>query len=269
MLSIIIPVGPGRDARTALQSLHDAGLGEADEILVVCDGHKLGALSAIGGKVPKMLETGTARGANVARNMGVNAASNPILCFLDDDDAYTPDTLNRIATEARTLPDISCWSLGWAFRSGRTSHSGRRPAILRESHICKRNRAGGCSSMVVRKTTFQAAGGFDEQMPSMQDWDLWLRLVRLTPIKTIAGPHVLYNDLPGNRISTNLAARVSGFERLLSKNAAHWPPGVIALHEARLAYWRYRAGQGNRLNILRPRAPMASIYYGLKSLLKS
>src|SRR5262249_16809364 len=50
------------------------------------------------------------------------------------------------------------------------------------------------SSVVVRRTCLEAAGGFDETLPvfGCEDWDLWLGVARLAPVAAIGAPLTSY-----------------------------------------------------------------------------
>jgi glycosyltransferase involved in cell wall biosynthesis len=262
MFSIIIPVGPGRDARPALTSLAGAGLGAGDEVIVVGDGH-LPPIDAGFAALPlRTLATPARAGANAARNHGARAARNGVLCFLDDDDQYAPGWRARLAAIVAADPACGAWSLGWRIQSGRRQRFARRPRRITERSIWRRNLAGGCSSMLVRKEIFAQAGGFDAAMPAMQDWDLWLRLSRITTIAAVPPPPlVVYRDHSGPRISTDPQARVAGLARLLEKHGGHWPGGVRALHRARLTAARRRIGQARLPDVFQWRAPLASLWF--------
>jgi hypothetical protein len=123
--------------------------------------------------------------------------------------------------------------------------------------------------MVVRKETFERAWGFDESLPAMQDWDLWLRLCRATRVRVLWGAYVLYDNRGRTRISTNRRARIAGLARLLRKNADHWPRRVIAFHEARLAGEKFAAREGPFSAIFRPMAPFASLFFAFRYLQSS
>jgi glycosyltransferase involved in cell wall biosynthesis len=266
MFSIIIPVGPGRDAQEALSSLLTAGIDASDEVIVVGDGHSLQLDEAFNSLSIILTATAEPKGANAARNLGASMASGDILCFLDDDDQYERNALVQLKSVISKNPISNVWSLGWCFLSERRSRSGRRPSQLCEQNIWKRNIAGGCSSMVLRKSIFVECGGFDESMASMQDWDYWLRLSRMTPISTVQGSAIIYNDSESPRISTNQTARISGLTRLLEKNASHWPKPVIAFHQARLAAVKFRTGTASWWSIFQIHAPLESSLFALREL---
>ena len=266
MLSIIIPVGPGRDAHQALSSLLTIGLDPSDEVIVVGDGHSLQLDEAFQSLQITLAATSEPMGANAARNLGARMATGEVLCFLDDDDQYEANYLAEIRSAVVDDTKSGAWSLGYRFLSGRNRGRDRRPSQISENCIQRRNIAGGCSCMVLRKATFVESGGFDDAMASMQDWDFWIRLSRITSITTIKEPLIIYNDSESPRISTNQAARISGLTRLLEKNAAHWPKPVIAFHEARLAAAKFSQGTGKWFDIFHWHAPVASLAFACKAL---
>lgn len=260
--SIIIPVGPGRNAVVALESLRAAGLEAGDEVLVIGDGHRPVVPETHGSLPLRVEKVEPGSGANAARNHGAVIAENDIFCFLDDDDAYAGSALSVLKRRIQEQPESRAWSLGWRFRSGRSNRSSRaRPDSMDESHLRKRNRVGGCSSMVLRRDAFEQAGGFDREMPALQDWDLWWRVAQAGPIRVLHDIEVCYEDRHADRISRNAERRIAGFERLLEKYGADWTPAELAFHQSRLAATRFAAGSGPWTQILQWRAPLASLYF--------
>lgn len=268
MFSIIIPVGPGRDATRALSSLAASGLGIEDEVIVVVDGHVLDIESyeltfkVILQSTPKSI------GVSAARNLGVRLSHNPYICFLDDDDAHLPGTLSKL----RELVDcdLACkaWSLGWRMHSGRRVVHGRKslPLFMECDSILKRNLAGGCSSMLVHRDVFEEALGFDEKMTCMEDWDFWLRIQKITKLCCTHGEWIEYFDHDQPRLSTSLSKRITGLEQLLEKHGSTWPTEVCSFHRARLAAEYYRKGESSWLSIFQPQAPIASMLFACKAL---
>lgn len=231
MLSIIIPVANGRSAQNALASLPHAGLSSEDEILIIGDTH-LPVLNIPELPAPVHLHKSASPGANTARNHGAAHAQNAILCFLDDDDAYLPQALQCLRTHITQHPEQPVWCLDCQLLSGRRAPNA--PDLLTESKLMARNLAGTCSSLVIRKALFKTLNGFDPSLPSMQDWDFWLRISRITPIHVLRPPYILYTDTPTSRISTDKARQCQGLKALYRKHSTTWPLPVRLFHHARL-----------------------------------
>ena len=268
MFSVIIPIGPSRDGRRALESLVQSGLTDEDEVIIVGDGHVLPIEEYGLGFTVLQVNTAQPSGASAARNLGVRSSTLPFLCFLDDDDAHQPGTLNFL--RETLLKDGQCraCSLGWQLDSGRKVSLARRrlPHLADGNAIARRNLFGGCSSMLVHRDVFSKAGGFDESIPCMEDWDLWLRLSKLTQVYCLNRPLIRYFDHLAPRLSTDRKARIVGLEILMKKHEANWSSSVRAFHLSRLATEYYKSGQGNWFSIFKVRAPIASALYAIRSL---
>jgi glycosyltransferase involved in cell wall biosynthesis len=200
--------------------------------LVVCDdcsdeSVEALAAAAIEDSVPlKVLRNPQRAGANASRNRAVAASSGEVVMFLDDDDRWLPAKVERqlallqdekigLVYCARTV--VTDAEPDRAFYQIRAVHSGRLfPQILQRNHI------GTTSSVGLRRSVFDRVGGFDEQLPAMQDWDLWIRCCRETLVGTDPLPGVLYtvNTGAGGQLIRDLDARVRAANYLLAKYAA-------------------------------------------------
>ncbi|WP_313996588.1 glycosyltransferase family A protein [uncultured Paenibacillus sp.] len=127
------------------------------------------------------------RGACAARNEGAEQAKGGILMFLDDDDTWEPEKIERQLAVFRAKPEVGLvyggrLVVGDADRDrviGRIMPKARGrlfPAILYENHI------GMTSSVALKRELFIEAGGFDPRFPALQDYDLWIRCSRLTVV---------------------------------------------------------------------------------------
>lgn len=118
------------------------------------------------------------RGVSVARNVGVRDAEGEWIAFLDQDDDWLPDKLERqLDLLARTAGNSFCYT-GFDWVRGERSVAGARQQVtyrglLADQHVC-------LSSVVVRRSEYLAVGGHDPMLRIMQDYDLFLRLSRTT-----------------------------------------------------------------------------------------
>jgi hypothetical protein len=220
-----------------------------DEIVVCddCSDESVEALAVatLEDSVPlKVLRNPQRAGANASRNRAVAASSGDVAMFLDDDDRWLPGKVARqlalledeqigLVYSARTV--VTDAEPDRAFYQIRAVHSGRLfPLILHRNHI------GTTSSVGLRRCIFDRVGGFDEQLPAMQDWDLWIRSCRETLVAADPSPGVLYtiNTGAGGQLIRDLDARVRAANYLLAKYAVEiQAQGPRAARQIRSELW--------------------------------
>ena len=119
------------------------------------------------------------RGPAAARNRGVAMARAPLVAFLDSDDLWAPEKLERHLEFMRANPDyaISQTNETW-IRNGRRVNPGMRHRKRSGDFFVDSLRT--ClvspSAVLMRKELFDSIGGFDEDMRAAEDYDLWLRI---------------------------------------------------------------------------------------------
>jgi GT2 family glycosyltransferase len=52
------------------------------------------------------------------------------------------------------------------------------------------------SSVVARRSVYEAVGGFDGSLAYTFDWDMWSRVAAIGPVANLGGPYLLYRDHP-------------------------------------------------------------------------
>jgi glycosyltransferase involved in cell wall biosynthesis len=136
-------------------------------------------------------------GPAVARNHGWRQTRAPLVAFLDSDDVWLPEKLQRQVVRFASQPAPA---VVYARRMVLDETGQMRPyedpplfrgAVLPQvfltNFIC-------LSSAVVRRDALERCGGFDERIrsASCEDYDLWLRLARDHPFDYVDEPLVLY-----------------------------------------------------------------------------
>ena len=160
----------------AIRSVLDQTVSDA-EIIVVDDGSTDQSTVELltGLRVPRTTVLRTAnRGLPAARNFAAHHARGDVFCALDADDRLAPKWFERALDVLDAQPDVAFVS-HWLETFGDerwtwTPASCDLPALL------ARNTVNGAA--LVRRTAFDAVGGYDESMrDGCEDWDFWLRLV--------------------------------------------------------------------------------------------
>lgn len=158
-------------------------------------------------------------GANAARNFGAKQAQGEYLAFLDDDDEWAPD---KLALQlAATTPETAMVYGNTQILTEETGKTrlrfhGPMPEGDLYPELFRRNLVGSTSFPLIRRSVFEAVGGFDESVPALQDLELWLRIVKDHPVRYV--PEVLgtYHFHRGDRISAHPESRIAGFEKIRS-----------------------------------------------------
>lgn len=188
LFSIIIPTyNRARKLRRALESVENQSLRDY-EVIVCDDGSTDDTKSVVDAFAAKMQITylweenwgGPAR----PRNNGIHAAQGEWLCFLDADDLWYSEKL-KVAARYLSVSDIIYHDLdkyppgALPIRRKMRGRQLRSPALV---DLMVNGYAICNSSVVVRKRVVIEAGGFseDKSLIAVEDFDLWLKIARLT-----------------------------------------------------------------------------------------
>jgi glycosyltransferase involved in cell wall biosynthesis len=156
-------------------------------------------------------------GANVARNAGIARSRSDWVAFLDSDDTWEPDKLEKQFALLDRCPALVGLFSGFRLvgMRGRLRHIPRdNPSVL---DLRCANVLGSTSSAVVRADALRDAGGFNPELTSCQDWDLWFRLRQIGPLGVVREPLVRYNCGPHERITTNLQKVLAGHQAMFAR----------------------------------------------------
>jgi glycosyltransferase involved in cell wall biosynthesis len=188
-ISVIIPVY-NREAflEEAIQSVLDQNYEGDLEIIVSDDGstdHSLEIASSFGNQVLLLRkpEGCMSQGVSGTRNRGIAAATQPYVAFLDSDDFYLPNHLNRMVAALESRQE-----LGFVF--SRTlqmkEEDGRKLfAPWTRTKVTKRDilypvisgsYVVNTNAFLFRRAVFEMVGVFNESYTNYEDSDMWLRI---------------------------------------------------------------------------------------------
>ena len=199
LVSVVIPTfnrpeATERAARSVLAQTH-----RALELLVVDDGSTDGTgerVARLGDprlRVVRQPNGGVAR----ARNRGLGEARGAYIAFLDSDDEWRPDKLARQVAAMEAAPArVGFCSTGAEIRSAagveirRGGPRGDAFAALLVTNLVHAPTSCG----LIRREVFEAVGGFDPDLPAIEDWEWLQRVARLFDLEAVDDPLTLYAD---------------------------------------------------------------------------
>jgi len=129
------------------------------------------------------------RYAGGARNTGIKHAKGDFIAFLDDDDIYLPEKIERQLALAEQFPDdhglVYCWMD--YFTPDGTMVNTCRPTIEGDvfADVIDRQRIGGCPTWLLKREAVESVGGFDEQLPRGNDGDFIRRVCQRWKVKCL------------------------------------------------------------------------------------
>lgn len=239
LVSVIIPVGPGhvKHLNKALDSLV-AQTFKSWEVIVIDDSQVYGpneeflkfdykAYPFI--RAFRSINEGK-QGAGAARNIGIREAKAPLLFFLDADDMLVPDALEKMVKAYQESDRTFVYSDWYAANPGQPLEHQNTQDYNQKA---VREKIQHAVSVLVEAGAVRAVGGFDETLPTWEDWDFFIKLASrgycgvrvpepLLIYRTETGTRRKKAFEPGNNIYQQIVDKWKGVEFMpcCGKNAS-------------------------------------------------
>jgi glycosyltransferase involved in cell wall biosynthesis len=163
----------------------------AVEVIVVDDGSTddtRAVLSRYGDRIRYIYQENG--GLSAARNTGIRAAAGELVTFLDSDDAFHPRKVELHVRYMLAHPEVALLAAG-AFIDPSEKWPELPPDPLAADPISLDSLVSknqfGCTVVVWRKY-FDEVGYFDENLRSVEDRDMWIRIAARHPIARLRAP---------------------------------------------------------------------------------
>ena len=208
-VSVVIPVRNGKDyLQEALDSVLQQSFTDL-ELLLIDDGstdddYDRYALQDTRIRVIHLTGTGVSR----ARNVGMAQSRGELIAFLDADDVWFPGKLQAQVQYFDNHPDVGV-VFGKFIRWHALPEGGFAPArsLIQDASrltTAEPERSGwlyarllkgllvGMNTAVIRRSIYEAIGGFNESMRQGEDYDFWLKSSRISEMHSLNGSVALY-----------------------------------------------------------------------------
>lgn len=193
------------------------------------------------------------RGLAGARNTGIRHAEGEYLAFLDGDDLWLPQKLEKHIAHLETSPQVGVSFSRSAFidEAGQSLNTYQMPKLkgISTSDLLGRNPVGNGSAAVIRREVFEAIKFqdnlhgtvedfyFDESFRQSEDMECWIRISIKTDWQLEGIPQALtLYRVNSNGLSANILKQLDSWEKVIDKTRFYAPKIVTEWENLARAY---------------------------------
>jgi len=215
-ISVIIPVYNGsKTIQSTVNSVLEQSWQDF-ELLIINDGSTDNTLTILNEIDDARLRVLSFENAGVAesRNRGIEAAQGDYLSFLDADDRWTVEKLEKQLEALIQHPEADA-AYSWTdyideqdqfvHHGWHTRHSGE---VYTELVQCCFIENG--SNILLRKAVLEHIGAFDQSVSPAEDWDFYLRLAEVSRFICVPEVQILYRISEGSQSANVLKMEKAG-----------------------------------------------------------
>jgi len=167
-------------------------------------------------------------GPAAARNIGFSASYGKYIHFLDSDDYFLPENI-----EKKIVLLEENHKLGWVYSDCYYTYAKSRNTILKRLYKKLLNKTNvfdlllmhyfvNTDTVMMRRECFEQVGGFDENLESFEDMEFFFRLARLYEARLIYAPLVVI-DSQGDSLTADRCRFFTGRIRVVEKTKKLFP----------------------------------------------
>lgn len=161
------------------------------------------------------------QGLSGARNTGIQNSKGDFIAFLDADDLWHPQKLEKQVMALQRSPDAGLVYTWLQFVDESAVPNGRVVKHYYEGKVWPQLTAFnfvGCGSVaMVRSDCFDAVGMFDRDLDSyVEDWDMWLRIAQNYEFALVKET-LVYNRKYSGSLSTHWQKMEKSFTKVIEK----------------------------------------------------
>jgi len=253
LISVVIPV---YNNETTIEETIESVLSQSFsdlELIVINDGSQDSTLKIVSSILDPRLKVFSYPNAGLAatRNRGVSHASGEYISFIDADDLWTPDKLEAQFKALQANPQAAVaysWT-DWIDESGQFLRPGGHISVNGDvfATLLVRDFVESGSNPLIRTEALAEVGGFDESLPAVEDWDMWLRLAAGYEFVCVPSPQILYR-VSSSSMSSNVWKMEAGSLQVIERAFAVAPESLQHLKRevlgSRYKYLTFKAVEG-------------------------
>lgn len=187
------------------------------------------------------------RRVSAARNTGIRCARGEYVAFLDDDDEWLPEKLQKVLEVFRNSdPEVGLVYTGEMILDARgkiveiskaTKSGWIYETVLASCFI------GSPSRVTVKKQVLDRVAGFDEKLVNLEDCGLWLRVAKVSKVACVPSCLVKRHFISEWK-TARLLNMCEAWERILRKHRGDMKPRIAAGHLSRIAILLFNYNPG-------------------------
>ena len=248
-VAVLIPCfNSGKYLKATVESALAQSFGPL-EIIAINDGSQDETQSILEGFLPSIRILTHPNNANLGQaaslNVGIRSSTADLIAFLDSDDIWCPDKIQKQASIIEKHPDVGLvYTNGHVIdENGHVLHS-LLPNDFHEGNVVGRMLlnyyiGAGASSVMVKKAIFEKTGLFNRALQSA-DHEMWIRMSEVTKFCYVPEHLMAYRKHCGQQ-SLRRRQWEDGFTIL--RDACQRYPYGTNIRRKRLAVLHYRLGE--------------------------
>lgn len=177
-------------------------------------------------------------GACKTRNKAINISKGYFITGLDDDDAFEKNRIKVLVDTYREDFSFVCSNISVVDKLKTYSlYKLRAARYLNLDNLLWFNEVG--NQVLTTRQKLLAVDGFNEELSSAQDYDLWIRLIATfgQAYQVKDNSYIHYKDHDEPRITTS-NRKLNGMQKFIDIHCEKMNSGQIYFHRFRIAKWK-------------------------------